>query len=370
MSRLWRNVGVASGVVAAAVGGIAVGVGARGAVIGRQLRKAERNDPYADIGLGEIPADREYTVAADDGVPLAVEETLPAGGGTPDITVVLLHGWTLDQRMWHFQRFALSEMDSPKVRVLTYDHRSHGRSGRSRKSACTIEQLARDLDAVLRVMVPEGPIVLVGHSMGGMTIMSLAEQRPDLFDERIRGVALVNTSAGELGSYGLNGPILSPKNPLTQGIGRLARIQPDLVKLTRGLADDIEWGVIRGVAFGDKDVPLSLVNLMYEMINGCDVKAITDFMSTLNTHNRLAALPALARCQVSVIGGSADKLTPYEHSELMAAEIPEAELIEVSGAGHMVNLEAPDQVNEALAGLATRSVEEKRAGRRKWWKQA
>ena len=59
--------------------------------------------------------------------------------------------------------------------------------------------LGRDLDAVLRALAPDGPLVLVGHSMGGMTIMALAEQRPELFAERVAGVALLSTSAGEVG---------------------------------------------------------------------------------------------------------------------------------------------------------------------------
>ena len=45
--------------------------------------------------------------------------------------------------------------------------------------------------------------MLVGHSMGGMTIMALAEQRPELFAERVAGVALISTSAGEVGGAGL-----------------------------------------------------------------------------------------------------------------------------------------------------------------------
>ena len=51
--------------------------------------------------------------------------------------------------------------------------------------------------------MPEGPIVLVGHSMGGMTIMALADAHPELFGDQVLGVALLSTSAGEVGSAGL-----------------------------------------------------------------------------------------------------------------------------------------------------------------------
>ena len=75
--------------------------------------------------------------------------------------------------------------------MVLYDQRSHGRSERAPRESCTIEQLGHDLDAVIRALAPEGPLVLVGHSMGGMTIMALAEQNPELFTERVVGVALV-----------------------------------------------------------------------------------------------------------------------------------------------------------------------------------
>ena len=64
------------------------------------------------------------------------------------------------------------------MRLVLYDQRSHGRSERASRESCTIEQLGHDLDAVIRALAPEGPLVLVGHSMGGMTIMALAEQTP------------------------------------------------------------------------------------------------------------------------------------------------------------------------------------------------
>src|SRR6185312_9462022 len=92
---------------------------------------------------------------------------------------------------------------APRVRQVLYDHRSHGRSGHSHPQACLLEQLGRDLGAVIRAAAPEGPVVLIGHSLGGMTIMALAEDCSELFAERICGVAFINTSAGDVGRSGL-----------------------------------------------------------------------------------------------------------------------------------------------------------------------
>ncbi len=51
---------------------------------------------------------------------------------------------------------------------------------------------------MLEELVPDGPVVLVGHSMGGMTIMAFAERHPELFEDRVVGVGLVSTTAGGL----------------------------------------------------------------------------------------------------------------------------------------------------------------------------
>ncbi len=136
--------------------------------------------------------------------------------------MVLVHGFALDRRTWHFQRTALAELTDPAVRQVIYDLRSHGRSERAARESCTLDQLGQDLAAVIRALAPDGPLVLVGHSMGGMAIMALAEQDPGLFAERVAGVALVATSAGEIGSSGLSGSLLSRRNPLTRSVG-LAR---------------------------------------------------------------------------------------------------------------------------------------------------
>jgi len=118
---------------------------------------------------------------------------------------VFVHGYALNLDCWHFQRASL-RVDH---RLVLYDQRSHGRSGRSRAEHCTIDQLGRDLKAVIDAAAPEGPLVLVGHSMGGMTIMEFADQYPALMRDRVAAVAFVGTSSGKLGevSFGLPDPL-------------------------------------------------------------------------------------------------------------------------------------------------------------------
>ncbi|GAB3295058.1 alpha/beta fold hydrolase [Parasphingorhabdus pacifica] len=353
MKPVWQALAWTSGIVGAAMTGAAFGVAAHSSRIATQ--REESGDPYATEELGTLPADRQSTVAADDGVPLAVQEVKTADGEHSEVTVVLVHGYTLDSRCWHFQRKSLPESTDPRVRVVQFDQRSHGRSGHSSKSRSTIEQLGKDLDAVVRATARKGPIVLVGHSMGGMAIMALAEQRPELFKKRVCAVAFIGTSAGEVGAAGLPRPWLSRNNPLTRGLGTLAALQPTLVERARKTGNQLTWSIVRGLAFGDRRVSPSLVDLMVKMIGATSVEVVTDFLETIGSHDRKAALAGLRHCEVLVLSGEADRLTPFSHAEVIAAELPDAELVRVEGAGHMVMLERHELVNEHLTRLLRRA---------------
>ena len=108
-------------------------------------------------------------VVADDALDLHVEIDEPGDFGgrastDDDLTVVFVHGYSLNLDCWHFQRAAYRG----QVRTVFYDQRSHGRSARSDEDHCTIDQLGHDLRRVIEDTVP-GRCVVVGHSMGGMT---------------------------------------------------------------------------------------------------------------------------------------------------------------------------------------------------------
>src|SRR4051812_31919438 len=201
MSTRGRILGAVAGAAGLAVAGAAIGVGRQSRAIGR------RRDDHTPFGTLHSPP---VTVVADDGVPLRVEvDELDPELRRPasPITLVFCHGYALNLDCWHFQRAAYRGL----VRSVYYDQRSHGRSGRSSADHATIDQLGQDLKTVLDHVVPEGPVVLVGHSMGGMTIVALAERHPELFDRRVAGVALVSTTAGGLDATRILLPLLPAK---------------------------------------------------------------------------------------------------------------------------------------------------------------
>ncbi len=361
--------GAIAGAAGATVATVALGVLARKRhqlLADRHRLVAELSDQVVAPGA-RAPVGEPSSVTADDGARLSCEE-IETADGRAELTVVLVHGFALDRRTWHFQRQALAQLTGPAVRLVIYDVRSHGRSERAARESCTLEQLGEDLAAVIRALAPDGPLVLVGHSMGGMTIMALAEHDPGLFAERVAGVALVSTSAGEVGSSGLSGSLLSRRNPLTRSVGLAARLQPKLVEGVRRAAGDVIWAVTRSFAYGDRNVEPWLVDLVDTMISTNAVDALTDFVDTVGSHDRIAALPALLDCEVLVAAGDADRVIPFEHSERIAAELPHATLLRFPGAGHLPMLEQPQIMNDALVTLLRRSAA--RASGPRWRRRA
>lgn len=345
--------------------GTAIGVAAAGTAIAVGVSRRKHEPPHEPFGV--LKPDREYTVVTEDGIELSVEEVDPADGGKPALTVVFVHGFALDRRCWHFQRKALARLTEPRVRQVLYDQRSHGRSGRANEKSSTIDQLGRDLAEVLAKV--GGPVVLVGHSMGGMTIMALAELRPELFEDQVWGVALVGTSAGEVGKRGLPRPLLSRYNPLTRNLGKLADWQPGLVEFVRAAGGQLTRRAVRSLAFGAKDIPSEIVDFTMEMLDANPVRVLADFIETLGTHNRYAALAGLKHTHVLVLSGDADRMTQFSHAERIAFELPDAELVRVRGAGHMVMLEQPQIVNDHLVMLLQQSAYGRENGRKRWWRR-
>jgi len=346
-----RRTGLVGALLATAAAGAAGGLALERRAVGRTRQGP---DPDAAETWGELPADRVHEVLADDGVPLHVEEVGPADA---PLTVVLAHGYTQELAVWHFQRKAFAA-DPAGARYVFYDQRSHGRSGRSPHEHATIDQLGRDLSRILEVTAPEGPVVLVGHSMGGMTIMALADQQPALFGSRVVGVALVATSTGKLAdvTFGLPAALTPVSRRVLPFLTRGMRTRPSAFERGRALGTDLGYLVAKRMAFGTTQVSPSLVAFVEKMTADCPVDVIAEFYDTFLTHDKLEAIQVLRGVDVEIVIGTLDRLTPVEHSRAMAEFLPDAELVVVEGAGHMVQLERPALVTARLSELVARAA--------------
>jgi pimeloyl-ACP methyl ester carboxylesterase len=347
-----RRAGVAAGVAGLVAAGAAVGLAAERYAIGRIRGGA---DPAAGEPYGRLRPDRTRTVTTEDGIPLHVEEVGPA---TAPLTVVFVHGYSLSLGSWHYQRLGLADMRNPRLRMVFYDQRSHGRSRRAPSDSTGIDQLGRDLDMLLAELAPTGPVVLVGHSMGGMTVMALVDQHPEYFGRRIVGVALLSTSTGRLAEVTLGLPALLAKlrSPILPLVLRGMRSRTALIERSRRVGSDLAWLLTRRYSFGSKDVSPALVEYVGQLIAATPVDVLAEFFPALISHDKLAALGTLRSVETLILVGDKDLLTPVEHSRAMAADLPAAELVVVEGAGHLAMMERAPLVNLRLRAFLHRAA--------------
>jgi len=265
-----------------------------------------------------------------------------------------VHGFCMTADAWAFQRRDLADLG----RTLCYDQRAHGRSGSSDAEHCTIRQLADDLCRVLDARVPTGKVVLIGHSMGGMTILGLAEARPDLFGERIVAVALLSTSAGELPrlAFGLPAAVGAAARRVLPGMAVGMRYVPSPLERLRWRGSAVSRQLTRRIGFGAGPVPEPVVDALETMVASTPIPVVGAFLPTLLDHDRLAAAAALRTVPTLLLVGDADLMTPIEHSRVLAEALPEAELAVEKGAGHALILERPRAVSTRLRDLVNRAV--------------
>jgi len=279
---------------------------------------------------------KQYIFEPEPVVRLHVREWGPVDA---DTTVVLSHCWTLSSGHWEDVATLLSATD-PSLRVVTYDHRGHGRSARL---APTLEELADDLAALITRRVPSGQIVLGGHSMGGMVAMTLADRHPDLVRRRVAGVAFVATSAGDL---------LAPLRRLP-GFGVVSRLVFAIMRRLRPPAPPFQ---LRHRADAPRWYSLlyDVNRLGHQAAQGYPPAIVSTGRSMLD-HDRRSVLPIFDDLPAVVMVGTRDFLTPPDHARAIAAGIAGCRLITYPKASHMLPYERRDDVAANIFGLVTRA---------------
>ncbi|TFV66075.1 UNVERIFIED_ORG: alpha/beta hydrolase [Bacillus sp. AZ43] len=297
------------------------------------------------------PPPGSRVVETDDGVRLHVEFD-----GDPDspLTVVFSHGFTARLAEWELQRAAVRH----RARLVFWDQRGHGRSAVTPLPDATIDRTGRDLGQVLDAVVPAGPVVLVGHSMGGMSVMALARQRPELFGDRVVGVFLLATSAGGLVETGVLGwavKVIRWLRLLPLYLRGLQLVAPLLERFRRRGSAFGRW-FTRRLLFGDRaDAEPGAVRLVQNLLEETPFPVSAAFYATFLDHEEYGSLAVLGRVPVTVVAATHDRLTPVGHGRRLAEAIGgSAELIVVPGAGHSVNLTRNQIVDDALNALIDR----------------
>ena len=333
----WRRLssvaGLATGIAAASAGAV---IAAEKVAVGR-IRL--RPDPAS--GRAVRPAARQARGGARRRRRAAARRGLRAGDAP--VTIVFCHGYTLSQEVWHYQRQGLGT----DARLVVWDQRSHGRSGPQRPRARQHRPARRRPGRRARGDVPRsGPVVLVGHSMGGMTIMALAAQQPELFGQKVIGVVLISTAAHLVDAADwLPGPL----RPLARWsaarrccAARRMAGRAELTERFREPAGDLAFLSTRFIAFGDPDVSPTVVDFLERVIRATPDRCRGRLLpGAARARQAARRWPRSAGSRLIVMTGGARPADPGRQAAELAAAIPGARLVRVPDAGHMVILERP-----------------------------
>lgn len=280
-------------------------------------------------------------VQTSDGVAIAVSDWLPAG--PVDHTVFLLHGLCLTRHSW---QGVVRRLRRPGIRVVYYDHRGHGSSGRAAPATYSPGRLAQDLAEIVTALRISGPLTIAGHSMGGIAALSYLARAATEQPVRPCGLVLVATAAAGLTDHGVGRVLALP------GIDTLLDV---IDHIPHTLCEHVMRGLARPlceVVTGDRKVAAALA----QAFRATPAATALGFLRTLKAFDQRAVLPAISAA-TTVLSGSADILTPPVHGEEMAAAIPGATHLHLAHAGHMLLHEAPSIVSDAILRTTARTRE-------------
>jgi pimeloyl-ACP methyl ester carboxylesterase len=344
----------------------AIGVGLTAAGIGAALvaerlatrRMRARPDPESGELFGLLPPDDLGTVRSFDGTELAMRAAGPEGAPA----LVFLHGVTLDLTTWYYQWRSLSD----RFRCVLFDQRAHGRSGLPPEGDYSIHALGRDLKAVLDHAVPDGPVVLVGHSMGGMAILTMALEHPEEFEGRVAGVVLADTAASDILREvfgGLGTGVGEALRRLGNRFGRRIDSAQRLQEWTRRFGTDLAFLVARATNFGPEASP-SQIDYVSRLSRDAKPEVWVHTLRELWEMDLRHALDHV-RCPALVVVGDRDLLTPKTSAQALRAALPDGRAVVITGAGHISMMERHGVFNQVVGGFADEVLGGRRRRKRK-----
>ncbi|MFE3023131.1 alpha/beta fold hydrolase [Nocardia tengchongensis] len=305
----------------------------------RQQARLRADEEFAF--LSDPPRGRVIEVRSADGTRIHTEVFGPEHG----YPIVLSHGICCAIRFWSYQIAELSR----DFRVIAFDHRGHGRSGRPPAGGYTFERLGDDLDAVLRHTVRPGErAAIAGHSMGGIAIQSWASSFPDNVGRYADAVALINTAPGELLPH-----LPLPGSVRAQVLDRITRVAmsalgslpvPPRLPLRAQLLDPVTVG--RQASPAVRAAVREMILTTPTATHGGFLRGLSGLRSS---DHDLADLMV----PTVVVGSESDRLLPFAQSRRIESGLPAAlGLITLTG-GHCGPLEQPGRVTGVLRDLAS-----------------
>jgi len=314
------------------------------------LELGELHSGVREPGLTDI--DKVGTVD-NDGILVHWYEYGKVRAHDSSVTIVFVHGFTLAAESFFMQVNHLRER-WPSARILLLDVRGHGQTGKVDPSLCTVEGAADDTLAVLRARGVEGPIILVGHSLGGLVVLNLVRRCPPVLRGNIAGIVLVATSIEALSDQGLPQILASP---VADQVYNAVESSPKEARKFKEQAAMIFAPALAVTVFHRK-TDYDIVEFHAAMIHETPLETFVGYFEDLQEHDELAAGEHLQGIPGYVIAGEKDDVTPLSQAERLIEVWPDAWLQIAQHAGHMVPLEAPEVLNAAIDRLMIRTLED------------
>jgi len=300
-----------------------------------------RTEHELEAPLWDLPPDDLGPVRSFDGTQLAVR-----AAGDPSAPLLLfVHGFSLDMTTWREQWVDLS-VDH---RCVLMDQRGHGSSEQPADGDLSVRSMGRDIAAVLEAVAPDRRVVIVGHSMGAIATLALAEVRPDLMATSVAGVVLVGTSASELvrGAMGSITDIIRPRlGSLRSAAERVDRLR----KAVLASPTDLRGAVVRLTQFGP-DAPRHVVEHVVHLAERASSELWTDGLAGLLETDLRHVLPRI-RMPALVVVGEHDRVTPPSSAVELAAALPDGRFVVLDGAGHIAMMERPVELDREIRAFA------------------
>lgn len=278
-----------------------------------------------------------------DGALLHVETE----GATEGPILLFTHGWGLSARIWAEARADLGG----RFGLAFWDLPGLGRSGRPTIDY-SLDGFGEDLHAVIDSLPEDRPVILIGHSIGGMTVLTFCAHHPELLNRRVAAIVLENTTHANPLEAMIFSRVFRPLQPLIELVSRLDMVFSPLIRVMNWQAwlSGATHAVARVTGFGARPTREQLDRV---------ARAITRNSPAVQARGALAMLhwsvtDSLPRIDVPalVFVGGRDLMTRPRAGETIAAALPQARLVRVEDAGHMGPIEKAAFYNEQIGDFA------------------
>lgn len=302
------------------------------------LHRSGRDEPKP------MRSDRVQRLTRPDGSEIQVEFY----GSERAPTLLLTHGWGPDSTVWYYAKKQLSD----QFRVVVWDLPGLGKSKKPRNKDYSLEKYARDLEAVLAQV--EEPVILLGHSMGAMILLTFCRLFPQQLEQKVAGLILVDgTYTNPVKTTTLNKLLLALQKPLLQPLLTIAIVLSPLLWLTSWLSyfngSTLLTTELSGFTGTETRGQLNFSSLI-------GLKASPGVLArgvlAMFKFDETATLPQISVPTLVVVGKSDIATRPFA-SQRMSTEIPQAELSVLSPGGHMALMERNQQFSEIIRAFST-----------------